>query len=158
MAIPLTVNGTTFDYPQEGEPKGTWGESASLWAEEVSDLLSDLKGPNDILQTTFSVANNQAVASDITGLVFDNASVRSVIVQYSIYRVTNSNELAETGQIFLVYKNNANTWTLSRQFFGDDAGVTITINASGQLQYTSTNVAGTGYSGELTFRAQTLNQ
>jgi hypothetical protein len=147
----LTVNGSTFSYPDAGEPKG-WGEDATLWAQEVTDLLSDLKGP------TFSVSNNQAVAANITGLAFDSASVRSAIIQYSIYRVTNSNELAETGQLFLIYKNNANTWTVSRQFFGDDAGVTISITTGGQLQYTSTNVTGTGYSGEMTFRAQTLNQ
>lgn len=157
MSKTLVVNGTSFEYPTPGEPKG-WGEDATLWSEEVTDLLSDLKGPNDILQTTFSVANNQVSVANVIGLAFDSASVRSAKIQYSLYRVTNSNELAETGEIYLIYKNNANTWTLSRQFFGDDAGVTFSITSGGQVQYTSTNVAGTSYSGELTFRAQTLNQ
>lgn len=157
MSIPLTVNGTTYNYPEPGESKG-WGEDATAFAEGVTELLSDLKGPNDIVQTTFSLANNQTSPADITGLAFDITQVRSSVINYSIYRVTDSNELAESGQIFIVYKNNAATWSLARQFFNDDSGITFSITNTGQVQYTSTNVAGTNYSGIINFRASCLNQ
>lgn len=157
MPINLTVNGSTFSYPLPGDPKG-WGEDASGWAEEVTNLLGDLKGPNDIIQTTFSINNNQASPTNIIGLAFDGATVRYAIVDYAIYRTTSTNELAEGGQLFLIYKNTANTWTIEREFQGDNAGVIITVNNAGQLQYTSTNVSGLSYTGQIGFRAKTINQ
>lgn len=157
MAIPLVVNNSTFEYPQPGDPKG-WGEDATDWAIEVTNLLSDLKGPNDIIQTAFSINNNQAVASNIIGLAFDAATVRYAIVDYTIYRTTSTAELAEGGQIHLIYKNVAGTWLIEQDRQGDNSGVVISITNAGQLQYTSSNVAGLSYTGKISFRAKTLNQ
>lgn len=157
MSIPLIVNNSTFNYPEPGDPKG-WGEDATGWATEVTLLLSDLKGPNDIIQTAFSINNNQAVASNIIGLAFDSATVRYAIVDYTIYRSTSTNEVAEGGQLHLIYKNVAATWLIEQDRQGDDSGVVITITNGGQLQYTSSNLAGLSYSGTISFRARTLNQ
>ena len=41
------------------------------------------------------------------------------------------------------------SWSISDDFGGDDAGVTFSIDATGQILYTSTDLTGTGYSSSL---------
>lgn len=154
MAVNLTVNGTTFAYPENGEEPG-WGESATAWAEEVTTVLASVLGTNDIVQTSFNIANNVGAATNITGLVFNTAAVRAAIIEYSLYRVTDSNEVAESGLLNVVYKTNAAVWELSQISVGDSQ-VTFSVTNTGQFQYTSTNLAGTNYSGLMKFRARTV--
>ena len=52
MAKNLTIINSTYSYPDAGDPKG-WGEEASEWAKAVTDLRGDLRGSNDIVQTSF---------------------------------------------------------------------------------------------------------
>lgn len=156
MSIPLTIGNQTFDYPESGDAPN-WGEEATAWAEAVSDLLATLQGPNDIALTTATIANNTSSPTNINGLAFNNAAVRSATIDYAIYRVTNTTELAEAGTLHIVYKNGANAWNVVRSH-NDEGGVDFTVLASGQVQYTSTNVSGTGYSGTIKFRARTISQ
>jgi hypothetical protein len=152
----LTVNNTTYPYPDANDPPG-WGEPATGWAEEVTSVLDSLLASDDILQTSFTIANNQTSSANINGLAFSTSTVRSFIVKYSIYRVTATNELAESGTIYGVYKNNANTWEINVQSVGS-GGVYFSITSAGQFQYTSTNVSGASYSGTMKFKAETLSQ
>lgn len=96
-----------------------------------------------------SITNNQAVPTSIAGLSFDGATYRAVVLRYSIYRVTDTNEVAQTGQLRLTYKTNAASWSISDDFGGDDAGVTFSIDATGQVLYASTDLTGTGYDSNL---------
>lgn len=156
----LVVNNNTFAYPVAGDEPG-WGEAATGWAVEVTDALQALEGTDDILQTTFNIANNVSSVSEVVGLIFNSAQVRSAIVEYSVYRKTDSNELAETGTLHLVYKNGGtinSKWAIGRVFFGDDAGILFTMTDAGQVQYTSTNVSGTNYSGTMHFSAKVTLQ
>lgn len=156
MSKTLVVNNTAFEYPDAGDPKG-WGEEATAWATEVTAVISDLKGPNDLLQSSFTIANNTSVAADVVGLIFDPASVRSAEIEYNIYRTTDSVELNETGSVTTQYNSIANTWSIQQDCL-QDSGVTLTILPSGQFQYTSSNVSGLNYAGTITFRAKTLDQ
>lgn len=160
MAINLTVNNNTFPYPEPGDEPG-WGEGATGWAEEVTTVLNNLSGTDDILETTFNVANNVSSSQDIVGLTFNPSTVRSAVIDYSIYRSTSSTELAEKGKLELIYKNGATPttkWTIGRVFFGDDGGVEFTMTDAGQIQYTSSNLAGTSYSGVMHFEATVTQQ
>jgi hypothetical protein len=96
-----------------------------------------------------SITNNQAVPTSIAGLSFSGATHRAVVLRYSIYRVTDTNEVSQTGQLRLTYKTNAASWSISDDFGGDDAGVTFSIDATGQVLYASTDLTGTGYSSNL---------
>jgi hypothetical protein len=96
-----------------------------------------------------TITNNQSTPDPITGLSFDGAIYRAVVLRYAIYRVTDTNEVAQTGQLRLTYKTNAMSWSISDDFGGDDAGVTFSIDATGQILYTSTDLTGTGYSSSL---------
>jgi len=159
MSIPLVVAGETFEYPESGDSP-SWGAEATDWASAVTDVLSTVVGTGDILLTSATIANNTAVAANINGLAFDPGTVRSAIITYSIYRVTTgvgAMEAVETGQIFAGYLSTANEWDIS-VIGGQGAGVTFSVLANGQFQYTSTNFTGSGYSGIIKFKATAIPQ
>lgn len=156
MSESLTVNKKTFLYPSVDEEPG-WGEDATKWAKEVTRVLESLAGTNDILKTGFTINNNISSATDVNGLLFNTSAVRSALINYSLYRTTASpsNHVAESGQILIVYDSVAGTWNMTQMANGN-AGVSFTITNGGQVQYTSTNITGTSYSGLGRFQANTL--
>lgn len=157
MAIQLVVNGVTYNYPVNRESP-SWGEDASAWAQAVTSALGNVAGANDILQTSATIANNISSPTNITGFSFDPLAVRGAICEYSVYRVTTgggATELVETGTIYLSYKSTASTWDIV-VVGGAGAGVTFSITNGGQVQYTSTNISGSSYSGTIKFRARSL--
>lgn len=99
---------------------------------------------------TFAIVNNQASAIDVTGVVFDKTKQKAVNFKMYLYRVSSLENLLEVGDLWMVYNAGTDTWSAEVQSLGSDAGVTFTVTATGQLQYTSTNVSGTGYVGTLT--------
>lgn len=158
MPKTLIVNNTPFSYPTSGDEPG-WGGDATGWAEEVTQVLSDLLGPNDILETAFNIANNQATVIDITGLGFNTASVRSAIIDYSVFRISSLNPFGftETGTIKIVYDNNSG-WSIAQGAIVGDSGIILNITPTGQFQYTSTDIGSLNYTGTMKFRAKTLQQ
>jgi hypothetical protein len=158
MPKTLTINNIPFEYPVAGDPPG-WGGDATGWAEQATNALSNLTGGTDILQTTFNVANNQVAAANITGLIFNTGLVRSAEIYYSIYRKStlNPSGFTESGKINIAY-DNAIGWSISQGNTTGIANVYFTILSSGQLQYTSSDIDGVGYLGEMKFIAKTLAQ
>lgn len=162
MAVTLVVNNTPYQYPQNQESPG-WGEAATDWAIAVTDVLNNVLGPDDILQTIFTVANNVSSFSDITGLSFNTGAVRSAIIEYSVYRTSTANPSgnAESGVISIVYDNAASAgskWTMTVSNVAGNSGLTLNITDAGQLQYKSTDINATGYAGNMHFRARSLGQ
>lgn len=156
MSVTITIDNETFEYPSSGQSPN-WAESATDTIVKIAEVLNSLKNMDDILTTTATIANNQSSLLNINGLIFDNSRVRCAQIYYCIYRVTNSSELAESGTIDIVYKNNANSWEVNRSFAGNSE-VVFSVLPSGQIQYTSSSVSGTGYSGVIKFSAKTLPQ
>ncbi len=72
MARDLVVDNVTYSFPEQGEDP-TWGEVVVDWAEAMTAAINTLQGPADIPETTFTVANNQSVAANVTGLVFSSS-------------------------------------------------------------------------------------
>lgn len=162
MSVTLTVNNTPYEYPASGDEPG-WGEAATGWAQEVTDVLNSILTSDDILQTTFTVANNISVATNVTGLSFNIASARAAFVEYSIYRKSDSTTsgTAESGVMHLIYDTSAasgSRWTLVVSGIAGNAGVTFTITDAGQIQYKSTDIGATNYNGVMKFTARTLQQ
>lgn len=162
MPQTLIVNNIPFEYPVPGDEPG-WGQPASDWAAEVTDVLNDLLGPNDITQTSFTILNNISISSDVAGLSFNTGQVRSAIIEYSIYRVSTGSPSgnAESGIMNIVYDNSAapgSKWLLTVGFQNGNSGVTFTITDNGQFQYQSSDIGAAGYNGIMKFRARTLSQ
>lgn len=159
MSIPLTIAGTTFNYPSSGQDPN-WAEEASGWAVAVTDALNTLIGPGDILTTEFSIDNNISVATNINGLLFDSGFTRASNINYSVYRTSTANPAgnAETGTIYLIFDDSApvnQKWKLSQNKDGD-AGVSFSIGDNGQVQYLSSDIGSVGYSGVIVFNAKSL--
>lgn len=157
MSTTVTISGETYNLPNAND-NPPWGEDLSDLLSALVSAVNGLSSSNDISTTSFTLTNNQSSAANITGLNFSTSSVRSAIVNYSIYISTSLNEYSETGTLFLSYKNTAGSWDLTRFAGGSDSGITFTITSAGQVQYTSGNVSGTGFSGKLKFNAKTFNQ
>jgi len=103
---------------------------------------------------SFTIANNQISAANITNLLFDGANTRGFILDYSIYRKTDtaSSALAQIGQLRGVYNTQSNLWFMSDDFSGQNSGVSLSIQPSGQIQYTSSDIgAGANYSGVMKY-------
>lgn len=157
MSFTVTVNNFDFDLPSPGDPPG-WGESTSGWMEEITEVVNNIQGPNDIVQTTFSIANNQSSFTNVTGLLFNTSTVKSAEISYFIIREsdTTSSGIIESGTIYIAYNQFASDWTFS-QDGGGDAQVQFQITSGGQIQYKSSDIGSVGYSGSMEFRAKTLD-
>lgn len=158
MSKVLIVNNTPFDYPTSGDEPG-WGGSATGWAEAVTNVLSDLLGPNDILETAFNIANNQTTFANVTDLVFNAASVRASDISYSVFRIssTNLSGYTEKGTIQIVYDNNIG-WSINQGNILGTSGVIFSITPAGQIQYKSTDIGAVNYVGTMKFRSKSLQQ
>lgn len=99
----------------------------------------------------FSLANNVSVATDITGLVFNPASVFSFVLEYTIARNTATTQLVSVGKLRGVYKSSTLSWSYSDDYAGDDCGVDFSITPAGQIQYISSNMSGASYVGKLQY-------
>lgn len=161
MPITITVNNKSFNIPVPGEDPG-WGGDTTDWIREISSVVNSLFGAGDILESNATIENNQSVAQDITGLAFDPSTVRAAFIEYSVYRIsdTNPSDNVESGNIYIVYDNAATSgsqWLLSREHSGE-SGIDINITDGGQLTYTSNDLGITNYSGVISFKARTLSQ
>ncbi len=157
MPKTLIVNNTPYEYPTAGDEPG-WGGEATGWAEAVTDVLSDLLGPNDLLETAFNIANNSS--GPVTGLILNAASVRAAEISYSIYRQAGATSVVESGRINVAYNNaspSLNKWEINQGNVLGNAGVVFTIDNSGQVQYTSTDIPGQTI-GTMKFRLKSLQQ
>jgi len=154
MAVSLEVGGVTFQYPTVNS--STWGKEATDWAIAVTNALQNVVVPGDIGPTTLaSIGNNITTPTNVTNMKVSIATVRAFIVTYYIYRgrgTPDNSEYTEVGTMRGVYKPTAGTWDLDNTYTGD-ADVEFSITQAGQIQYTSSNITGTGtYFGSLRFR------
>lgn len=161
MPVTLTVNNIPFEYPVAGDSPG-WGGPATDWATQVTIALQDLQGLTDIPQKTFTIQNNISTFTDVAGLSFNTGLVRAGFIDYSVYRTSTSNPsgVTEAGEIVVVYDNLASPgakWLMVQGPKAGTSGITFTITDAGQIQYKSSNL-GAAHSGNMHFRAKTLNQ
>jgi len=156
MSIQITINGNNYNLPVQGQSP-PWGQDLTDIILALTTVASNIVGTGDITTTSFILANNQSSASNVTDLSFDPGTIRSAIIQYSVHRSTSLSEEAETGTLFLTYKNVSSTWDITRAF-GGSSSVVFTITNAGQIQYTTSNLTGTSYSGLMKFSAKAYTQ
>lgn len=136
MAITLIVNNTPFDYPEQGEQQ-PWGEAASGWASEVTNVLNSLKGPSDLLETSSTILSNKT-KEVIPNFFFDPETVRSFSVRGYIYISDSINE-----QFLIEGINKGSSWDYTIEGFGNSS-VKLEVENSGQVVYTSGVIVGSG--------------
>ena len=102
-------------------------------------------------QTSQAIADNQAAASNIAGLLFAKATIKSAKVMFDIIRRDDTQSAVEFGEMFIYHDTEADIWRMNTVTQGDDAEVTFAISTAGQVSYQSLNYGGAGYSGTLRF-------
>jgi len=151
MTKKLQVGTESFDYPVQGD--GNWGEEATAWAEAISNAVAESVGPNDIVATSAILTNNQVTPADIPSLSFNTAEVLSAVISFMITRESTGTEV-ESGEFEINF--DGTDWKSVQSGIGE-TGVILSITSSGQVQYTSTDLAG-HISSSIRFRAKTLDQ
>ena len=126
------------------------------WWNDIRTALVNAFGAGGVIETQFTIADNQSSYQDITGLVFDHNVVRSVRIEYTIYRTNGGGvERRESGYLTAHYKAVAGTWTYSRlTTHGDDAlniADSLFVTTAGQVQYKSDSVGAT-YVGKMRYK------
>jgi len=133
----------------------TWFNAIRTAGIALESFLGSITG-----LTSFTIVNNQAAAADVTGLLFNGTSVKIAIIDYRIRRNTTgggATERVQGGSMVALYKPTAGTWSLTPgPQSGDDAGVTFSITAGGQVQYISDNQTGTADESILKYTVRSL--
>lgn len=99
-------------------------------------------------QENYTLANNQAL-TNITGLIFDSSTYKSVFIDFEIERI-GSSTYRQSGSLILSHNG---TWSITfGNYQGDpiiedvlteDYGITLSVvGATGQIQYSSNNLPG----------------
>lgn len=96
--------------------------------------------------------NNNATNTNITEALFDSASELGVQIRYLADRGTDTaaEKNTQMGFIYVAYDKEASAWVISEGDLQGDAGVTFSVSA-GQVRYTTSNLAGANYYGNLYF-------
>jgi len=137
----LTVGNEEFEFPLEGENAG-YGSEITDWAEAVTIALGTVQKPNDI-PTTAEIPLNADIAlntpAPIPGFSFPTAEVIAIEAKYLFKRsyTTISGDVVVMEVGFIEGFFNGQEWGISIRTTGD-AGVSITIDAFGQMKYAST--------------------
>lgn len=155
MSKTVLVGTESFEIPLQGD-NPEYGEQVSDFFEAVSDALNNLQSATDIPVTSSIIANNVTTPTAIPGFSFSTALVQAIDAEYLAFRSTTSPNVkyAERGEIKGSY--DGSNWTIVVKKQGD-AGVLVDVSPSGQVTYTSSNIAGAGYTGQIKFRSKTIN-
>lgn len=155
--LSVDINGTTAETVADNADAILIYDNSAAALKKMtrSNFLSGVpvSSAGDINETSFSAANNQAVAADVTGLVFANATVRSFKALVSV-TIDATADLFEVFELVGIQKGAA--WDMAQTSTGDNSGLVFSITSAGQVQYTSTNVTGF-VSNTVKFRATTLS-
>lgn len=147
MSRPLTITGTTYNYPSANENPG-WGEDASDWAQAVTDAINNIVSSNDLATTTSLIADNVTSFTNITGANLLTPGVKSFTVYYVVNRSDGASNFNEYGFLNGVYDGSA--WQMTREFDGNSS-VSFDITNAGQIRYKSSAIGGI-YTGTIKFR------
>lgn len=152
----LIVGTEEYEFPLQGE-NSDYGEQITDWATAVTDALTSVQQPNDILRTLAPINNNVSIPTNIPGFSFDTVEVRSINSEFIITRTTDSpaNNFVESG--FIEGNYDGASWKIAIRSVSN-AGVFFDITPSGQITYTSTNIVGSNYVGQILFRAKVFNE
>lgn len=154
MSKTLVIGSEEFEFPEEGNNSGNYGESVTSWADAVTRALSTVQKPNDIPDTEATILNNTATFTSVLGLSFNTSEVISINTEYRIQRTTDTITSVESGFIEGFY--DGTNWQITIRSTGN-AGVEFDITGAGQIQYKSTLISGANYSGSISFRAKVFN-
>lgn len=143
MSKEVQIGNNIYQIPIYGENR--WGENTTALLEAMSEALSNLVGPQDILTREANLSNNVSVPSPVNGLKFDTSIVEGSIVQGVIVRIfTDISMTPPTQDKFRIEScSYEGAMEYDVTYVGSDAKVKLIAQDNGQFLYTSENVSNT---------------
>jgi len=143
MSKTLTVRDEVFKYPDVGD--SNYAEEATGWAEEVTDVLTNVSGPGDIATTELTLSGTDTgthIEGTITGMLFDTAFVQSIEVTGFITRTYTDATPDQVERFVIEGAYNGTTLNFSEEFVGDDTELNFTVTG-GQFGFSYLKIANT---------------
>jgi hypothetical protein len=158
MSISITINNQVITFPGDGDSPD-WAPAIVQFAEAVAGALSISVNPNDVAPQSFTIDSfNSASNVNIPALSFPTSTVRAVFIRYSVYRTTSSANADEAGDIIAEFNANNSTghkWSFSQgNITGQGGQISFNMTDSGQIQFSTTPLSGTGHAGKISFDAR----
>lgn len=156
----INIQGTVISFPDSaGSPN--WAEAVDQFAIAVANALASVVGPFDVAPQALTIdAFNPGTNINIAALSFPTSEVRSATIKYAVYRTTTLTSADESGEIVILYNPNGptgNKWELAQRSMGDGK-ISFNITDTGQVQFSTTALAGSNHMGKITFLAQAILQ
>lgn len=153
----LTINNIPIRFPDTASSPD-WSAAIIQFAQAVTDYLATISIAGLVQPAQVDISAYNGVSNqNVTGLVFDPATVRGAEVFYTVYRETSTNSAAEVGLLHVIYDTLSNSWEISRSYTGDGK-TTFNITSAGQIRFSNTALAGTGHTANITYTARVINQ
>ena len=105
----------------------------------VGNGIVNYGGVTTYFAANFAAANNVSTAAAVTGLLFPSATVRSFFATLSINLSKSGGNL--NAQVTLEGIQKDSGWVMYDTTIGDSIGLVFSIDATGQIYYTSPNYA-----------------
>lgn len=156
--IPISINGITVNFPASGDSPN-YAPAIIQAIQLIAQALTISAGPFDIPPQNFVMTSNVNTNVSIPNLEFPVSAVQGSIVFYGCQRSTNSTKVSQSGILILNYdptQSPGNLWQITDEFAASSpsgADITFSVTDVGQLQFSTTSIAGTGHSGTVNFRA-----
>lgn len=151
----IVFNGTTVAFPDSGTSPN-WSQAVIQAMQLISEALAISAGPFDIPPQNYIMTANVNSNVDIPNLSFPVNDVGGSIVFYTVARHTNSVDVSQTGFLLLNYDPSRAPglkWQVMDQYTNSGAQIVFNVTDVGQVQFSTTSIAGTGHIGHINFRA-----
>ena len=136
------------------EQTGVISRAWQVFFRKISDAIAYLGD-----EISFPLVNEQLTPANITPLKFDSQYCSQATIEYCIQRCTSSYSFITSGVCYATYRPDAQIWELSigGDTLPDNPEAVLSITTLGQVQYTTTYLAGTPAQSRIFFRVSTHN-
>lgn len=114
----ITIGNTVIPFPDSGSPQD-WAPAVIAFAKAVQNQFLLVGSPYDKPPIVQQLSSNANASLKIINSNFSPLQVRSFIMDYAIYRVTNTNFITEAGKLTGVYNSTTASWEIQDEFIGD---------------------------------------
>lgn len=128
MSKTLILRDEIYEYPDVGD--SNYGEDATGWAEEATDILGNVSGPGDIATTEVTLTGTDDgthINGTITGLTFDTAYVQRIEVTGFITRTYTDATPDQVEEFTIKGSYNGSSLNPSVDYSGDDTELEFTV-------------------------------
>lgn len=117
--------------------------------DQLQSALFSLIGKGGI-NTKLDPLLNDTADQDITGLVFDKATIKAAIIFFDIHRETDDSNVQETGMLTAAHDSKDDVWRISRAISAfDDSKSDFNITVGGQVRISTLDLTGANYAAQI---------